>query len=397
MDEGKQLELLKKYGTTIMKMWDKDGASSDEIAKKLKLNSKDTKTLKGLMDESVELGEATKWKMGDGRPRGGSHIENIRFWDMPKDKLQYIIKDAGKAMKANPKARKATTGPGNWADQVNDAHTVLGWRKKNGIKESMSDAEMKKLGITNPLKGKKYPYQDEGKEMKEQTLLQRALNLAEAGGDPRIKKLSKEAKAILAMMANSLETTGGPWLDAKNVIYLTKKGVSDTLKKADKVKKLPSDAKKDLAILKKELGESVKLDPVDKDELKGKHKHRDDKDIDNDGDVDSSDKFLHKRRKAISKAVDETKGDGDEYKKFFRSALKKFGVTEPDQLEGDKKKKFYDYVDKNWKSDKEKAGVEEGAEMDIAKEKEKQARSQEKIRDLNTTLKKEKERKRKES
>ena len=88
----------------------------------------------GRQTESVE--EATKWKMGDGRPRGGPHIENIRFWDMTKDKLQYIIKDAGKAMKANPKARKATTGPGNWADQVNDAHTVLGWRKKKGIKES---------------------------------------------------------------------------------------------------------------------------------------------------------------------------------------------------------------------------------------------------------------------
>jgi len=43
------------------------------------------------------------------------------------------------------------------------------------------------------------------------------------------------------------------------------------------------------------------LDPVDKDELKGKHADRDDKDIDNDGDVDSSDKYLHKRRKAISK------------------------------------------------------------------------------------------------
>ena len=60
LDEGKQLELLKKYGTTIMKMWDTDGASSDEIAKKLKLNSKDTKTLKGLMDESVELDEGKK-------------------------------------------------------------------------------------------------------------------------------------------------------------------------------------------------------------------------------------------------------------------------------------------------------------------------------------------------
>ena len=45
------------------------------------------------------------------------------------------------------------------------------------------------------------------------------------------------------------------------------------------------------------------MDPVDPKELKGKHKDRKDKDIDNDGDVDSSDKFLHKRRKAISKAL----------------------------------------------------------------------------------------------
>jgi hypothetical protein len=40
-------------------------------------------------------------------------------------------------MKANPTAKKATSGPGNYADQVNDATTVLGWRKKNGIKEEV--------------------------------------------------------------------------------------------------------------------------------------------------------------------------------------------------------------------------------------------------------------------
>ena len=45
------------------------------------------------------------------------------------------------------------------------------------------------------------------------------------------------------------------------------------------------------------------LDPVNKDAVKKKFADRKDKDIDNDGDVDSSDKFLHKRRKAISKAV----------------------------------------------------------------------------------------------
>ena len=59
-----------------------------------------------------------------------------------------------------------------------------------------------------------------------------------------------------------------------------------------------------------------KLDPVDKDELKGKHSDRKDKDIDNDGDVDSSDEYLHNRRKAVSKAVkkDDKKDDVKEGK-----------------------------------------------------------------------------------
>ena len=55
----------------------------------------------------------------------------------------------------------------------------------------------------------------------------------------------------------------------------------------------------------------AKLDPVDKDELKGKHDDRDDKDIDNDGDVDSSDQFLHKKRKAIGKAMKNDKSADD--------------------------------------------------------------------------------------
>jgi hypothetical protein len=48
--------------------------------------------------------------------------------------------------------------------------------------------------------------------------------------------------------------------------------------------------------------EEKKLDPVNP-KAADKFKDRKDKDIDNDGDVDSSDKYLHKRRKAIGKAI----------------------------------------------------------------------------------------------
>ena len=45
------------------------------------------------------------------------------------------------------------------------------------------------------------------------------------------------------------------------------------------------------------------MDAVQPKAVKKKFDDRKDKDIDNDGDVDSSDKFLHKKRKAISKAI----------------------------------------------------------------------------------------------
>jgi hypothetical protein len=76
-----------------------------------------------------ELDETTKWKKGDGRPRKGSHIENIKFWDLPDASLKYIMKDASAAVKANPDGKKA----GKYADEVNDAATVLFWRKQNKI------------------------------------------------------------------------------------------------------------------------------------------------------------------------------------------------------------------------------------------------------------------------
>ena len=55
----------------------------------------------------------------------------------------------------------------------------------------------------------------------------------------------------------------------------------------------------------------------------------------------------------IGETVTEVAGDKEEYQKFFRAALKKFGVSEPDELDDDKKKEFYNYVDANWKGDNE--------------------------------------------
>ena len=61
-----------------------------------------------------------------------------------------------------------------------------------------------------------------------------------------------------------------------------------------------------------------KIDAVNKTAVKKKFDDRKDKDIDNDGDVDSSDKFLHKRRKAISKAM--SKDEGNKFGKALKDA-----------------------------------------------------------------------------
>lgn len=55
----------------------------------------------------------------------------------------------------------------------------------------------------------------------------------------------------------------------------------------------------------------------------------------------------------IEKYLKETEGDKESYQKFFQKMLKKFGVKSPDELSDEKKKEFYDAVDKGWKGDKE--------------------------------------------
>ena len=45
--------------------------------------------------------------------------------------------------------------------------------------------------------------------------------------------------------------------------------------------------------------------------------------------------------------------EDDNYKAFFQKAMKKFGVSSPDQLKPEDKDDFYNYVDRNYKAKKE--------------------------------------------
>ena len=65
------------------------------------------------------------------------------------------------------------------------------------------------------------------------------------------------------------------------------------------------------------------------------------------------DKEISKEMKKLG--IKEATGDKEKYQKFFQSALKKFGVDSPADLDGEKKKEFFNYVDKNYKGDHEES------------------------------------------
>ena len=96
------------------------------------------------------------------------------------------------------------------------------------------------------------------------------------------------------------------------------------------------------------VSEKKNLDPVDDKANDKKFKDRKDKDIDNDGDVDSSDEFLHKRRKAIDNEKDggekpakkevkeEKEEEGEDPKKKKPFPPKKDGDAEEGETEAEK-------------------------------------------------------------
>jgi hypothetical protein len=85
------------------------------------------------------------------------------------------------------------------------------------------------------------------------------------------------------------------------------------------------------------------------------------------GNMTGATKKIEKMQKGLSKdkevsaalqlANEERIAEADDkkakYKAFFDKALNKFGVDSPAELKGDKKKEFFDYVDKNYNSEDE--------------------------------------------
>ena len=100
------------------------------------------------------------------------------------------------------------------------------------------------------------------------------------------------------------------------------------------------------------------VDPNDREEL--------DKEPDGRGGVESAKKMKRAKEPApnVSEGVDLDEGTKEEYQKFFNAAMKKFKINSPADLKSDEeKKKFFDYVDKNYKGEKS-----EDKKIELAKE-----------------------------
>ena len=111
-----------------------------------------------------------------------------------------------------------------------------------------------------------------------------------------------------------------------------------------------------------------KLDPVNDKENDKKFKDRKDKDIDNDGDVDSSDEYLHKRRKATDNAMDggekpaENDGEGEEKEAPAPKDDKKKKDKNPRTSDNKAEiSKIGEAFDEMWGAIEEAAGQKKGA------------------------------------
>ena len=121
--------------------------------------------------------------------------------------------------------------------------------------------------------------------------------------------------------------------------------------------------------------EQKKLDPVNKKAVMKKFDDRKDRDIDNDGDVDSTDKYLHKRRQAISKAIKKEEVELDEKKKtaqYTDGGQEKITVTvdnmrkiDIDNVVGPKASKKWTKVGKKSEFDRARAALSNSTNEEV--------------------------------
>lgn len=219
-------------------------------------------------------------------------LEGHPYHDKSDDQLRYIIKDASEAAKAMKEVNPAAEG--KYLDQVNDASTVLNYRKRSAgrvVTEALSPE-------TNAAYGE---YEDEDK-------------YRASGTCPRCKGKGRRVwygigRAVSTARSQPCYPCGGtgkyPNKDTQVSEAYSKDAVNKAIassnrsgrkiggKEAKAIHRLLSGRASPETPTKPPKVQKESMDKVGKE----------DKDIDNDGDHDKTDKYLHNRRKAIGRAI----------------------------------------------------------------------------------------------
>lgn len=116
---------------------------------------------------------------------------------------------------------------------------------------------------------------------------------------------------------------------ATNAVHKYRQSVKESTKAYGKSMDDIADKKKKAGISQADRLTLAKLDALMKRQSKGRREENEDM---------NAEELSAKQKK---------------YQAFFQKALKKFGVNSPAELKGDKKKEFFDYVDKNYEGDNE--------------------------------------------
>ena len=99
-------------------------------------------------------------------------------------------------------------------------------------------------------------------------------------------------------------------------------------------------------VKKETYGKKKKVDEVEEPRPEGEKKFKKKHVVKKSGEKEDGTVMKEEKPEAAGKA--EASAKQEKYKKVFNAALKKFGVSSPAELEGDKKKEFFDYVDSKY-------------------------------------------------
>ena len=247
-------------------------------------------------------------------------LRDLNFYPTPKKKGKKVSGGTAARPMAFGISRKGGSGPGKGYGSAKKAPIMMGDDIEEDLKliavsEDMCDLKRSDLGSASMQSAwdKKC---GTGEKKKKHTISTPSLRgvYDKAEFDPFIEEALgegyKDLPPHLQKLVKKIEKKQKDWnkqnpkAQIKTLVYNPETGKPDieikekTMKLEDTVKQVLETNKND----KSDDGDG--LDAVQPKAVKKKFKDRKDKDIDNDGDVDSSDKFLHKKRKAISKAID---------------------------------------------------------------------------------------------